>query len=62
MKPLAPIYEAMEKMCDRTSEDLIYLDDRAENITSGAARGWRAIQHNSALETKEALKAFDISV
>jgi FMN phosphatase YigB (HAD superfamily) len=47
MKPQPEIYSAMEKMCGRTGADLVYLDDRAENIAAGAARGWRAILHAS---------------
>ncbi len=55
MKPDAPIYEAMEKMCGRRGEDLIYLDDRAENIAAGAARGWRAMLHESPEKSRLAL-------
>jgi len=55
MKPDAPIYEAMEKMCGRRGADLIYLDDRAENIAAGVARGWRAILHESPEKTRLAL-------
>ncbi len=52
MKPDALIYEAMEKMCGRRGADLIYIDDRAENIAAGAARGWRTILHESSEKTK----------
>lgn len=55
MKPHPPIYEAMEDLCGKRGEDLIYLDDRAENIAAGAARGWRAILHESAAKTRLAL-------
>ena len=55
MKPDAPIYDAMEKMCGRRGSDLIYMDDRAENIAAGAARGWRAILHQSPEKTRRAL-------
>ena len=60
MKPEAKIYEAMEKMCGRHGADLIYLDDRAENIAAGAARGWRAILHESAKKSRTALKNFGV--
>ena len=60
MKPEAKIYEAMEKMCERRGADLIYLDDRPENIAAGAARGWRAILHESAEKTRHALAAFKL--
>jgi glucose-1-phosphatase len=62
MKPKPIIYEAMEAMCGRRGGDLIYLDDRAENIAAGAARGWRAIQHLSGKTTREALKRLGIPV
>jgi FMN phosphatase YigB (HAD superfamily) len=55
MKPAAPIYEAMEKLCGRCGADLIYLDDRAENIAAGAARGWRAILHQGEKTTRNEL-------
>lgn len=60
MKPQPEIYEAMEKKCGRTGADLIYLDDRAENIAAGAARGWRAILHESPAKTRQALADFKL--
>ena len=55
MKPDAPIYEAMETMCGRRGADLIYLDDRAENIAAGAARGWRTVLHASPEQSRREL-------
>ncbi len=55
MKPQPKIYEAMEAMTGRRGADLIYLDDRAENVAAGAARGWRAILHESPEKTRQAL-------
>ena len=60
MKPLPEIYAAMDKMCGRRGTDLIYLDDRAENIAAGAARGWRAILHESPEKTLAALTTFGV--
>lgn len=57
MKPAAKIYEAMEALCGRRGADLIYLDDRAENIAAGAARGWQAIQHVTPAGSRAALRA-----
>jgi HAD superfamily hydrolase (TIGR01509 family) len=45
MKPDAKIYAAMEKLCGRSGAEIIYLDDRSENVQAGAARGWQAILH-----------------
>ena len=60
MKPEAAIYEAMEKMTGRSSADLIYIDDRHENIAAGAARGWRAILHESPEKTRQVLNNLKI--
>jgi FMN phosphatase YigB (HAD superfamily) len=60
MKPQPEIYAAMEKMCGRRGADLIYLDDRAENIAAGAARGWRAILHETPEKTRAALTALGL--
>lgn len=60
MKPQPAIYEAMEKLCGRRGEDLIYLDDRPENIAAGGARGWRTVLHSSPHETMAALVRFGI--
>ena len=57
LKPHPEIYAAMEAMTGKRGADLIYLDDRAENITAGAARGWRAILHESPEKTRRALTA-----
>jgi len=55
MKPQPEIYAAMETLAGRGQADLIYLDDRAENVAAGAARGWRAILHESPEKTRQAL-------
>ncbi|MEY4917445.1 MAG: hypothetical protein RL616_1358 [Verrucomicrobiota bacterium] len=60
MKPLPKIYEAMEAMCGQRGADLIYLDDRVENIAAGAARGWRAILHELPEKSRQALKQIGI--
>jgi hypothetical protein len=52
----------MEKMCGRRGADLIYLDDRAENIAAGLADGWTAILHGNAATTRQALRRMGISV
>ena len=60
MKPQSKIYAAMEAMTGKRGAELIYLDDRAENIEAGLARGWRAILHESPEKTRQALLAFGI--
>jgi putative hydrolase of the HAD superfamily len=58
MKPDAKIYEAMEKLSGKRGADLIYIDDRPENVAAGAARGWRAILHETPEKTRAALQRF----
>ena len=60
MKPQPKIYEAMEAMTGKRGADLIYIDDRAENIAAGTARGWRAILHESPEKTRAALVGFGV--
>ncbi len=43
MKPDAKIYEALETMAGKLGSELLYIDDRPENIAAGAARGWQVI-------------------
>lgn len=56
MKPDATIYEALEKLAGRRGKEIVYLDDRLENVHAGAVRGWRAILHESPEKSQAALK------
>jgi HAD superfamily hydrolase (TIGR01509 family) len=56
MKPQPAIYEAMENMSGRRGADLIYIDDRLENVEGGSARGWRTILHETPQKTRAALE------
>ncbi len=60
MKPQPEIYAALEKLSGRRGADLIYLDDRLENVEAGLARGWRAILHESPDKTRQALAAMGV--
>ncbi|HTG45047.1 MAG TPA: HAD family phosphatase [Verrucomicrobiae bacterium] len=51
MKPAPAIYSAVEELTGKQGADLLYIDDRAENIEQGIARGWQVIHHSSPLET-----------
>ena len=51
MKPDARIYEAVESLSGFSGPDLLYLDDRPENIAAGAARGWQAWIHSDPDQT-----------
>ena len=60
MKPGAKIYEALEKLVRRRGADIVYLDDRPENVAAGAARGWRTILHETTEKTRTALENFKL--
>lgn len=60
MKPQPEIYEAMEAMAGKRGADLIYFDDRPENIDAGAKRGWSAILHETPAQTRKMLGALGI--
>ncbi len=61
MKPAPRIYEALEQLTGLNGADLIYLDDRRENIDAGAARGWRTVLHSDPVVTVPHLtKLFDL--
>lgn len=62
MKPDAPIYEIVEKMCGRKGADILYLDDRGENIEGGLERGWQAHIHREPKETLELVKRLGLPV
>ncbi len=53
MKPEARLYEVVERQTGLHGTDLFYLDDRAENVAAGAARGWRAFVHHAPEQTRE---------
>ena len=56
MKPHAAIYAFVEQETKRSGADIIYLDDRAENVEAGVKRGWRAILHESPEQSWAACK------
>jgi HAD superfamily hydrolase (TIGR01509 family) len=47
MKPAAGLYEVVERLSGRSGREILYLDDRPENVAAGAARGWQAILHTT---------------
>jgi FMN phosphatase YigB (HAD superfamily) len=56
MKPAAKLYEVVEQQTGRKRDELIYLDDRAENVAAGAARGWRVILQETPEKSLAALR------
>jgi HAD superfamily hydrolase (TIGR01509 family) len=62
MKPEARLYEVVEEVSGRHGEELLYLDDRAENIAAGAARGWQVILQQSPAKSLAAMRALNLPV
>jgi glucose-1-phosphatase len=51
LKPHPPIYRATERMAGASGKDLVFIDDRVDNIEGAAALGWQTIQHRDPAET-----------
>lgn len=47
MKPDPAMYKAVEDDCGLAPADMLFTDDKAENITAAARRGWRVHQFES---------------
>jgi HAD superfamily hydrolase (TIGR01509 family) len=60
MKPEAKIYEVLEKLAGRRGADIVYLDDRPENVAAGVARGWRTVLHETPEKTRMAVEKFQL--
>ncbi|MDE3066599.1 MAG: HAD family phosphatase [Verrucomicrobiota bacterium] len=60
MKPDAKIYAELERLSGRRNAEILYMDDRAENVAAGAARGWRTILHESPEQTLAVMKRFGL--
>ena len=56
MKPDARLYEVVEKESGRRQGEILYLDDRPENIAAGAARGWQVILQETPQKTRTAVE------
>jgi HAD superfamily hydrolase (TIGR01509 family) len=56
MKPEAGLYEVVERECGRRGAEILYLDDRPENVAAGAARGWQVILQESPEKSRAAIQ------
>jgi HAD superfamily hydrolase (TIGR01509 family) len=52
MKPDARLYEVVEEQSGSRGAEILYLDDRPENVDAGAQRGWQVILQQSADKTR----------
>jgi len=62
MKPAARLYEVVEEATGCRGASILYLDDKAENVAAGAARGWQAWMHRTPTETLAAVQAMGLPV
>lgn len=60
MKPAAKIYEALEQMSGKRGAEILYLDDRQENVDAGAERGWQIILQTDATKSRAAVQALGL--
>lgn len=56
MKPSLEIYEALESLSGKSGNQIVYIDDRPENVAAGKSRGWRTILQETPTQTHAALK------
>ncbi len=56
MKPDTKLYEVVEAQTGARGTEILYLDDRPENVAAGAARGWRTILQESPVKTRAAIE------
>ncbi len=62
MKPAAKIYEVVERQTGCRGGEILYLDDRQENVAAGLARGWRAVLHETPEKTSGIVKNLGLPV
>jgi HAD superfamily hydrolase (TIGR01509 family) len=60
MKPGAKLYEVVERTSGHRGAEILYLDDRPENVEAGAARGWQAILQENPDKTRAAIAALGL--
>jgi 2-haloacid dehalogenase len=56
MKPNQKLYEVVERQSGKRGREIVYLDDRPENIETGATRGWHSILHETPEKSRAALR------
>ena len=56
MKPEAKIYEAAERQSGHRGSNLLYIDDRPENLVTAEARGWQVILQETPDKTLAAVR------
>ncbi len=60
MKPDAGLYEVVERETGRRGGEILYIDDRPENVAAGATRGWQVIMQETPEKTQAAIEALGL--
>jgi len=60
MKPDAHLYEVVEARSGCRGPEILYLDDRPENVAAGAARGWQVILQETPEKSRAAMETLGI--
>ena len=55
MKPDARLYDVVERQSGRRGAEILYLDDRPENVDAGAVHGWQVILHTDPEKSRAAI-------
>jgi HAD superfamily hydrolase (TIGR01509 family) len=56
MKPDPALYAVLERQARCCGGQILYLDDRPENVQAGAVRGWQVILHETPEKSRAMLK------
>ncbi len=62
MKPDPRLYEVLERQAGRNGPEILYIDDRPENVAGGAVRGWQTILQKTPEKTRAAMQKLGLSV
>ena len=60
MKPDARIYEVVERISGASGNEILYVDDREENVEAGRKQGWQVIHHHTPDETIQRVREFGL--
>lgn len=52
--------EALEQMAGKRGAEILYLDDRQENVDAGAARGWQVILQTDPTQSRSTVERLDL--
>jgi len=60
LKPDPKLYEVLEGLARAKGPEILFLDDKEENLVTGAARGWHVIHHQSTEATLVTLRRMNL--